>query len=196
MSDRSEHGLPRELAEVGERLRENRATASALELDEIKLHAKARARKRHGSPGQLRRGVNVRSRSVTLILTLLLLGGTTAGGMAWGGGGDDNGGGAAEAQYRPPKCTKDMRKCECPKGYSLTVKDGQIVCQKNPQEECDDHGNGHGKGHGKDKDCDDGHGNGHGHHHHKQWRQHHNGHWQWCDDGRSWNNWNGRDDDW
>src|SRR5882672_2338720 len=100
MSDRSEHGLPQELAELGEQLRENRATASALELDELKLHVKAR--KRLGSPGQLRRGVNVRSRGVTLILTLLLLGGTTAGGMAWGGGGDDNGDGAAKAQYRPP----------------------------------------------------------------------------------------------
>src|SRR3954454_25282138 len=98
MSDRSEHGLPEELAEVGEVLRESRATASALELDEIKLRAKTRARKRQGSPGQLRRGVNVRSRSVTLVLTLLLLGGTTAGGMAWGGGGHDgDDDGAAQA---------------------------------------------------------------------------------------------------
>jgi hypothetical protein len=131
---------------------------------------------------------------VTAILTLLLLGGTTAGGMAWGGGGHgNNGGGAADAQYQPPKCTKDMRKCECPKGYSLTVSNGQIVCQKNaapPPQECDDH-----KGRGNDH-CDNGNHNGHGHHHHKQWRQHHSGHWQWCDDGRNWNNWNGRDDDW
>jgi hypothetical protein len=184
MSDRSDHELPQDLADVGELLRENRATASALELDQIKLQARTRAHRRHGSP-QLRRGVNVRSRGVTLILTLLLLGGTTAGGMAWGGGGNDEGDGAAQAQYRPPKCSKDMRKCECPKGYSLQVQNGQIVCGKNPD---DGHGGGDG-GHG-----------GHGHHHHHQWRQHHNGHWQWCDgderNEHNWHDWNGRDDDW
>src|SRR3954470_19252490 len=161
MSERSDQELPQDLAEMGEMLRENRANASPLELDQIKLQARTRARRRHGSP-QLRRGVNVRSRSVTLILTLLLLGGTTAGGMAWGGGGDDNGDGAAQAQYRPPKCTKDMRKCECPKGYSLTVQNGQIVCQKNattPPEECDDRHK-HHKGNGH---CDHGNGHGHGH---------------------------------
>src|SRR2546423_14958148 len=141
MGDRTDQGLPQDLAEVGELLRENRATASGLELDQIKLQARTRARRRHGSQ-QLRRGVNVRSRGVTLVLTLLLLGGTTAGGMAWGGGGNDNGDGAAKAQYRPPKCSKDMRECECPKGYSLTVKDNQIVCQRNPD---DGHG-GHGGG--------------------------------------------------
>src|SRR3954469_6688164 len=142
MSDRSDQELPQDLADVGERLRENRAAASPLELDRIKLQARTRAHRRTGSP-QLRRGVTVRSRGVTLILTLLLLGGTTAGGMAWGGGGDDNGDGAAQAQYRPPKCSKDMRKCECPKGYSLTVQNGQIVCSKNPD---DGHGHGHGGG--------------------------------------------------
>jgi hypothetical protein len=177
MSDRSDQGLPQELAEVGELLRENRATASALELDEIKLQAKARASRRHGS--QLRRGVTVRSRGVTLILTLLLLGGTTAGGMAWGGGGNDNGDGAAQAQYRPPKCTKDMRKCECPHGFSLQVQNGQIVCGRNPDE-----------GHGGGGD------HGHGHHHHHNWRQGHDGNFQWCDDGRNWHDWNGRDEDW
>ena len=184
MSERSDHELPQDLADVGELLRENRATASPLELDQIKLQARTRARGRHGSP-QLRRGVNVRSRGVTLVLTLLLLGGTTAGGMAWGGGGNDNGDGAAQAQYRPPKCSKDMRKCECPKGYSLTVKDNQIVCSRNPND------GGHG-GHGGG---DEGHG-GHGHHHHNHWRQGHNGHWQCSDNGNNWRDWNGRNDDW
>src|SRR3954465_10051795 len=127
MSDRSEHGLPQELAEMGELLRENRTRPSALELDQIKLQAKARAHGRSRSPWQLRRGVNVRSRGVTAILTLLLIGGTTAGGIA-GGGHDSGGGSASNAQYHPPKCTKDMRKCECPKGESLQVVNGQIVC--------------------------------------------------------------------
>src|SRR3954452_12319987 len=180
MSDRGDQELPQDLADVADHLRANRPTASPLELDQIKLQARTRARGRHGSP-QLRRGVKVRSRGVTLILTLLLLGGTTAGGMAWGGGGNDNGDGAAKAQYRPPKCSKDMRKCECPKGYSLTVKDNEIVCQRND----DNGGNGHGHGD-----------HGHGHHHHHQWKQHHDGHWQWCDDGRNWHDWSGRDDDW
>src|SRR3954462_1203416 len=183
MSDRHEDRLPDELAEVGERLRANRATASALELDEIKLQAKARARKRFGSPGQLRKGVTVRSRGVTLVLTLLLLGGTTAGGMAWGGGGGGNDDGAAKAKYRTQQCTKDMRKCECPKGYSLTVKDNEIVCQRNDDNGGNDHGHGD-------------HGHGHGHHHHHQWKQHHDGHWQWGDDGRNGPDWSGRDDDW
>jgi hypothetical protein len=196
MSDRSEHGLPQELAQVGEILRENRARPSALELDAIKLHAKTRA-SRSGSPRQLRRGVNVRSRGVTAVLTLLLIGGTTAGGIA-GGGSNSGGGSSSDAQYQPPKCTKDMRKCECPKGYSLGVVNGQISCIKNapppPPPQCDDH-RGHGNNH-----CDNGHHNGHGHGHHNHWRQHHNGHWQWCDNDRrgdnDWHDWNGRDDDW
>jgi hypothetical protein len=193
MGDRSER-FPEEFAEVGERLRENRTRLSALELDQIKLQARTRARRRQGAP-YLRRGVNVRSRSVTLILTLLLIGGTTAGGIA-GGGGSSSGGSASNAQYHPPKCTKDMRKCECPKGESLQVVNGQIVCgpaTPPPPPQCD----GHGHGHGND-DCDDdnGHGHGHGHHHHNNWRQHGDGHWQWCDRGNDWHSWNGRDDDW
>src|SRR3954465_6983338 len=131
MSARGEHELPQELAEVGNLLRENRARPSALELDAIKLQAKARASRRSGSPGQLRRGVNVRSRAVTAVLTLLLIGGTTPGGIA-GGGPDSGGGRASQAQYFPPRCTLDLRKCECPKGYSLGVVNGLIYCTLNP----------------------------------------------------------------
>src|SRR3954452_4527884 len=155
MSDGREQRLPEDLAEVGELLRESRTQLSPLELDPIKLHAKERARKRPGA-GQLRRGVNVRSRGVTALLTLLLIGGTTAGGIA-GGGGSSSGGSASNAQYHPPKCTKDMRKCECPKGESLQVVNGQIVCGRAtpppPPPQCDKHGRGH-------DDCDD---NDHGH---------------------------------
>jgi hypothetical protein len=188
MGDRDEMRLTEDLAEVGEMLRDKRTRLSALELDQIKLQAKARSRGRQGA-GQLRRGVNVRSRMVTLILTLLLIGGTTAGGIA-GGGGSSSGGSASNAQYHPPKCTKDMRKCECPKGESLQVVNGQIVCgpSTQPPPQCDDH---HGRG---NDHCDNG--NHHGHHHHNNWRQHHDGHWQWCDNGRDWHDWNGRDDDW
>jgi hypothetical protein len=187
MSERRDARLPEDLAEIGEMLRRSRPQPTSLGLDEIKARAMARAQRRSTPAPRLNKGVNVRSRLVTAVLTLLVIGGTTAGGIA-GGGGGSNGESAAQSQYRPPKCSRDMRECECPKGYSLTVKDGQIVCSKNPG------GGGHGGG------GDDGHGHhgggGHGHHHHQSWRQHHNGHWQWCDDGRNWRNWNGRDNDW
>src|SRR4051812_32643042 len=125
MSDRSDQDLPRDLADIGERLRENRATASPLELDRIKLQARTRAHRRTGSP-QLRRGVTVRSRGVTLILTLLLLGGTTAGGMAWGGGGGGNDDGAAKAEKKPPERTEGMRQSEGPQGEPPAGKDTEI----------------------------------------------------------------------
>ena len=44
MAERFETGLQDELAEMGELLRENRCQPSALELDEIKRQALARAR--------------------------------------------------------------------------------------------------------------------------------------------------------
>jgi hypothetical protein len=205
MGDRSER-VSEDLTEVGEMLRENRTRLSALELDQIKLQARTRARRRQGA-GQFRRGVNVRTRGVTALLTLLLIGGTTAGGIA-GGGGSSSGGSASNAQYHPPKCTKDMRKCECPKGESLQVVNGQIVCgpatPPPPPPQCDPRGHGHndccddhhGRGH---DDCDDDHGDhghNHGHHHHNKWRQGHHGGWEWCDRGNDWHGWNGRDDDW
>ena len=178
MGDRTEDRLPQELAEVGELMRTSRARPSALELDQIKLQAKARASR---SPRQLRKGVNVRSRGVTAILTLLLIGGTTAGGIA--GGGHDNGGGSAsDAQYQPPKCSRDMRKCECPRGYHLAASGGQIVCERDTPPP------------------PPGGGGGHGHHHHHHWREGHNGHWQWCDgdenNSHNWHDWNGSDGDW
>jgi hypothetical protein len=180
MGKHNDKRLPAELAEVAELLSENRAQATPLELDEIKTRAMARAQRRSAS--RLKKGVAVRGRVMTLLLTVLVIGGTTAGGIA-GSGGSSNGESAAQSQYKPPKCSKDGRKCECPKGYSLTVKDGQIVCSKNP-----------------DGGDDGDHGGGHGHHHHHHWRQGHNGHWQWCDGNensdRDWHDWNGRDDDW
>jgi hypothetical protein len=196
MGDRGEQRLPEDLADVARLLREGRHQPTPLELDEIKTRAMAKAQRRSAS--RPKKGLAVRGRVMTLLLTVLVIGGTTAGGIA-GSGGSSNGESAAQSQYKPPKCTRDMRKCECPKGYSLTVKDGQIVCSKNPPEQCDDnHGHGHGNGNGDD--CEDnGHG-GHGHHHHHHWRQGHGGHWEWCDgnenNSHDWHDWNGRDEDW
>jgi phage tail tape-measure protein len=96
MSESNPDRLPEHLLEVAEKLREGRVSATPLELDELKLRAKAQAA-RGRSYGL--RGAPLRSRVVTLALTALIVGGTTAGGIAASGGSD--GGSAAVQQYRP-----------------------------------------------------------------------------------------------
>ena len=96
MSESTPDRLPDHLLEVAERLRDERETATPLELDELKLRAKAQAA-RGRSYGW--RGAPLRSRVVTLALTALLVGGTTAGGIAASGG--NGGGSAAQQQYKP-----------------------------------------------------------------------------------------------
>jgi hypothetical protein len=96
MNESNPDRLPEHLLEVAERLREGRVSATPLELDELKLRAKAQAQ-RGRSYGL--RGAPLRSRVVTLALTALIVGGTTAGGIAASGGG--GGGSAAMDQYRP-----------------------------------------------------------------------------------------------
>ncbi len=98
MNDWNETQLPDALREVAEHLREQRAYAGPLDLDRIKLQAKAQASRRPSimSP---RRGTPMKSRVATLALTALLIGGTTAGGIAAGGGG--NNGNSANSQYKP-----------------------------------------------------------------------------------------------
>jgi len=71
-------------------------SATPLELDELKLRAKAQASR--GGSTRLR-GARLRSRVVTLALTALIVGGTTAGGIAASSGG--GGANAADSQYRP-----------------------------------------------------------------------------------------------
>jgi hypothetical protein len=96
MSESNPDRLPEHLLEVAEKLREGRVTATPLELDGLKLRAKAQAAR--GRSYRLR-GAPLRSRVVTLALTALIVGGTTAGGIAANGGG--GGGSAAVDQYRP-----------------------------------------------------------------------------------------------
>jgi hypothetical protein len=96
MSKSNPDRLPEHLLEVAETLREGRASATPLELDELKLRAKAQAA-RGRSYGL--RGAPLRSRVVTLALTALIVGGTTAGGIAASSGG--GGGNAAVQQYKP-----------------------------------------------------------------------------------------------
>jgi hypothetical protein len=88
--------IPEHLLEVADKLREGRVSATPLELDELKLRAKAQAAR--GRSYRLR-GAPLRSRVVTLALTALIIGGTTAGGIAGSSGG--GGGNAAEQQYKP-----------------------------------------------------------------------------------------------
>jgi hypothetical protein len=99
MSNWDDNQLPEELRAVAEQMREQRAYASPLELDRIKLRAKAQASKPAPSVLIPKRGMAMKTRVATLALTALLIGGTTAGGIAANGGG--NNGNSADSQYRP-----------------------------------------------------------------------------------------------
>jgi anti-sigma factor RsiW len=94
MSESNPDRLPEHLLEVAEKLREGRVSATPLELDELKLRAKAQAAR--GRSYRLR-GAPLRSRVVTLALSALIVGGTAAGGIAASSGG----GNAAVQQYKP-----------------------------------------------------------------------------------------------
>jgi len=100
--------LPDGLHEVAEGLRAQRAKATALELDRIKLRVMAQASRAPAS--RQRKGSFMRSKILTVLLALgLAISGGTAGVIAAGGGGsnssrgDDGGGSAAKAEYRPGK---------------------------------------------------------------------------------------------
>ena len=95
--DSNEDRIPEQLLEVAERLREERVSVTPLELDQLKLRARAQAA--GGTRSGSRKGLPLRSRVVTLALTALLIGGTTAGGIAAAGGGGN--GNSAGSQYRP-----------------------------------------------------------------------------------------------
>src|SRR3954447_6702691 len=97
MTDSNEDQIPEQLLEVAERLREERATVTPLQLDELKLRARAQAA--GGMTSGSTKGLPLRSRVVTLALTALLIGGTTAGGIAVAGGGGN--GNSASSQYKP-----------------------------------------------------------------------------------------------
>ena len=96
MSESIPDRIPEHLLEVADKLREGRVSATPLELDELKLRAKAQAAR--GRSYRVR-GAPLRSRVVTLALTALIIGGTTAGGIAASSGG--GGTNAADQQYKP-----------------------------------------------------------------------------------------------
>jgi hypothetical protein len=93
---------PQNLDHVVRRLRAERAEASALELDEIKRTAVARASRDKGGLGVRNLGALWRARFTTLALTLaLIVSGGAAGAIAGGKGG--HGKGADKGQYCKPK---------------------------------------------------------------------------------------------
>jgi hypothetical protein len=94
MSHHSEDGLPGELREVAERVRRERAEASALDLDRIKTRALA------GAATSRPKGFSVKSRGIAAFLTLALMAAGTGGVVAAGGDGG-SGGNASNSQYKP-----------------------------------------------------------------------------------------------
>jgi uncharacterized membrane protein len=86
--------LPDELRDVAERLRNERATASPLELDGIKTRAMANAATSRP------KGFALKSRSVAALLTVALMAAGT-GGVIAGGGNGNSGGSASNSQYKP-----------------------------------------------------------------------------------------------
>lgn len=93
-----ENRLPGDHEAVERRLREEKRVAGAPELDELKLRAMKQAQRTTS------KGVPVRARLVTAILTLALIGGGGGAVIAASGGGSATGDeGAANSQYCPPK---------------------------------------------------------------------------------------------
>ena len=90
----NDENLPGELRELADRLREERATASALDLDRIKTRAMANAATSRP------KGFALRSRSVAALLTVALMAAGTGGVIAGGGNGNGNGN-ASNSQYKP-----------------------------------------------------------------------------------------------
>ena len=86
--------LPDELREVTERLRNERATATPLELDRIKTRAMANAATSRP------KGFALKSRGIAAFLTLALMAAGTGGVIAGNGNGGGNGN-ASNSQYKP-----------------------------------------------------------------------------------------------
>jgi hypothetical protein len=94
--NRDHDRLPDDVLDVVQQLRANRPEASALELDQIKQRARAKALR----PSTRTKGHLLRSRLTVALLSLgLMVGGT--GGVIAAKGGNGKGNGAAKSQYKP-----------------------------------------------------------------------------------------------
>jgi hypothetical protein len=147
-SQHEQHGLPDELREVADVLRDERPTLDPLALDRVKLRAMSAARRVTSTRD---RGSFMKSRLTTLIAAAFLAlstGGAFA--LAGGGGaGGKDGGSASFSQYR----------CEHSKGHASGCEEGKEEKEKGQgngegggkdKHEGGDKGEGRGKGHGKD----------------------------------------------
>ena len=92
---RYDEQLPEDLHEIAGRLRDERAQASALDLDRIKMRAMASASRPHQ-----KRGTRMKSRGLAAVLTVALMAAGTGGVIAGNGNGNGNGN-ASNSQYRP-----------------------------------------------------------------------------------------------
>ena len=90
----NDENLPGDLREVAERLSSERATATALDLDRIKMRAMANAATSRP------KGFALKSRSVAALLTVALMAAGTGGVIAGGTTGSSNGS-ASNSQYKP-----------------------------------------------------------------------------------------------
>ena len=94
MTHFKDEGLPSDLEEVVQRLRGERADATALDLDRIKTRAMASAATSRP------KGLKLKSRSIATLLTLALMAGGTGGVIAATNSGGTNGS-ASNSQYKP-----------------------------------------------------------------------------------------------
>jgi hypothetical protein len=96
--ERFDHEFSEDLQAIERRLSAERSEATPLELDRIKMRARAQASRGAARFAPRQKGLFVRSRIVTLMLVLgLMVTGGTAGVIAAAGGG----GNAPKDQYKP-----------------------------------------------------------------------------------------------
>jgi hypothetical protein len=162
MSDLNRERIPQHLREIADLLEHERPEATALELDRIKLRAKAALRR----PALIGKGNGfMRSRVVSLLVVTGLLGGGSAAMAAAGGPSpfdvlSSNHEGASNSQYCPPS-SHDPGKPKKP---------GPARCGHFPGDDGhghdgDHHGNGGDPGDDEGNGDDHGQGNGHGYGH-------------------------------
>ena len=160
MSDHHRERLPLELREIADLLQDERPEATALELDRIKLRAKAA----RGRPALIGKGNGfMRSRVVSILVVAGLLGGGT-GAMAAAGGPSpfrvfsSDHEGASNSEYCPPTSHAPGKpkkpgpaKCGHEPGDDAVTRQGDSPGYGGGNGPAHGHGQGHGGGHGGGK---------------------------------------------
>jgi hypothetical protein len=115
MNDRNEFSLPEELEELGGRVTKERPQLSALQFDDLKARAMARA----GRATRQGKGQFMRSRLATIMVAFALVVGGT--GIVWAAAGGipgppSDGGSASNKQYCPPTSHGGPKPKHAPQG--------------------------------------------------------------------------------